>query len=181
MCTWLTALAVLRYAPDYGDFGAIMVMFPECASLLPGYACYAIQECKHTHATSQSRCASRAMPCREASGVRSSGRWVLFPLTQPASAKNSLESRFRSLDGAQRNRGRSSAPGFHCISSGLRLLLARRQSWVSRRLTSPMSGRASGRSALAKVRLDGPVRRLSHGVRTIALRLSLERRGIAQG
>ena len=23
MCTWLTALAVLRYAPDYGDFGAI--------------------------------------------------------------------------------------------------------------------------------------------------------------
>ena len=21
MCTWLTALAVLRYAPDYGDFG----------------------------------------------------------------------------------------------------------------------------------------------------------------
>ena len=29
MCTWLTALAVLRYAPDYGDFGAIMVMFPE--------------------------------------------------------------------------------------------------------------------------------------------------------
>ena len=40
MCTWLTALAVLRYAPDYGDFGATMVMFPECASLLPGYACF---------------------------------------------------------------------------------------------------------------------------------------------
>ena len=45
MCTWLTALAVLRYAPDYGDFGQITVMFPEwpkatqCAPLLPGYAC----------------------------------------------------------------------------------------------------------------------------------------------
>ena len=29
MCTWLTALAVLRYAPDYGDFGQVMVMFLE--------------------------------------------------------------------------------------------------------------------------------------------------------
>ena len=47
------------------------------------------------------------MPCHEASGVRSSGRRVLFPLTQPASAKNSVETRCRSLDRAQRNRGGS--------------------------------------------------------------------------
>ena len=58
------------------------------------------------------------MPCHEASGVRSSGRWVLFPLTQPASAKNSVESRFRSLDRAQRNRGRFSAPDFIAFHPG---------------------------------------------------------------
>ena len=40
------------------------------------------------------------------------------------------------------------------------LPLRRRSRWS--RITSPMSGRATGRSPLAKVRLDGPVRLLQH-------------------
>ena len=65
MCPWLTALIVLRYAPDYGDFGAIMVMFPECASLLPGCACYACFM-KHS-ARSQAGCGSSGMPRQKCS------------------------------------------------------------------------------------------------------------------
>src|SRR6266496_2104871 len=50
----------------------------------------------------------------------------------------------------------------HCLTPRIRgsgLYRRSRDSVDSCRLTSPMSGRAGGRSPLAKVRLDGPVGR----------------------